>query len=150
VRSNPPRVATVTLATTALLLVFSPPVASADSHQNKDEATGAYAHGPLPPPAPVKDYSKNAATGDYSGWRGMRQSTEPVSASPAEFVTAADPGPGDFFDWGDAALGASVGFVLALLAGGATVALVRWRIASPATARPADLTRAEVKERRHP
>jgi hypothetical protein len=30
------------------------------------EATGDYAHGPLPPAAPTKDYSKNGATGDYS------------------------------------------------------------------------------------
>jgi hypothetical protein len=30
------------------------------------EATGDYAHGPLPPAAPSKDYSKNGATGDYS------------------------------------------------------------------------------------
>jgi hypothetical protein len=30
------------------------------------EAAGDYAHGPLPPAAPTKDYSKNGATGDYS------------------------------------------------------------------------------------
>jgi hypothetical protein len=28
------------------------------------EATGDYAHGPLPPDSPAKDYSKNPATGD--------------------------------------------------------------------------------------
>jgi hypothetical protein len=30
------------------------------------ESAGDYAHGPLPPAAPAKDYSKNGATGDYS------------------------------------------------------------------------------------
>ena len=144
-RPNSPRLAMMALATTALLLPFSGPAALADS---KDAANGAYAHGPLPPPAPVKDYSKNAATGDYAGWRGAAASSEPDSASPVQVVTAVKPG--DFFDWGDAATGAGVGFILALVAGGATVGLARRRIASPATEGLEGLTRTGANKRRNP
>lgn len=145
-RSNSPRVEMVALATTALLLLFSAPVAIADKDYSKNGATGDYAHGPLPPPAPIKDYGMNSATGEYSGWRGVPEPREPVSASPVQVVTAAKPG--DFFDWGDAAMGASVGFLFALFAGGTAVALTRRRIASPATEGLAGLTRTGVEERR--
>jgi hypothetical protein len=46
------------------------------------EATGDYAHGPLAPPAPTKDYSKNGATGDYS--------TEPQAKSGSRADGASD------------------------------------------------------------
>jgi hypothetical protein len=145
VRPNSPRVATVVLATTALLLPFSAPVASADKDHGKYAATGDFARGPLPPPAPVKDYTKNAATGDFSGWRGVNERGEPASASLVQLVPATKPG--DSFDWGDAAMGVSLGFVLALVTGGATLALVRRRIASPALS---DLSKAGIEERRLP
>jgi hypothetical protein len=48
------------------------------------EATGDYAHGPLPPAAPTKDYSKNGATGDYS--------TEPQANSGSRADGASDEG----------------------------------------------------------
>jgi hypothetical protein len=135
-------------ATIALLLLFSAPVAIADKDYDKNAATGDFARGPLPPPAPVKDYSKNAATGDYSAWRGMKEPTEPASASPVQLVPATKPG--DSFDWGDAATGVSVGFVLALVAGSATVALARRRIASPAIEVLAGPTQTGAHTRRNP
>lgn len=147
-RPTSPRVAMVALATTALLLLFSAPVAIADKDYGKNAATGDFARGPLPPPAPVKDYSKNAATGDYSAWRGMKAPREPDSASPTQLVPATKQG--DSFDWSDAAMGVSVGFVLALVTGSATMAVVRRRIASPAAEGLAGLTRTGLKERRHP
>jgi hypothetical protein len=55
--------------------------------------------------------------------------------------------PSDSFDWGDAAMGASLGFVLAFVTGSSTVALVRRRTASPALS---DLTQAGIEERRLP
>jgi hypothetical protein len=137
----------VALATTAQLLLLSAPVAIADKDYSKNGATGDYPHGPLPPPAPAKDYSKNAATGDYAGWRRAEAPGESVSASPVQVVTAAKPG--DFFDWDDAAIGAGVGVVLALVAGGATAAAARRRIPSPATEGVARLTRAGANERRN-
>jgi hypothetical protein len=48
------------------------------------EAAGDYAHGPLPPAAPAKDYSKNGATGDYS--------TEPQAQSGSRADGAPDEG----------------------------------------------------------
>jgi hypothetical protein len=48
------------------------------------EAAGDYAHGPLPPAAPTKDYSKNGATGDYS--------TEPQAQSGSRADGAPDEG----------------------------------------------------------
>jgi hypothetical protein len=146
VRSNSPPAAMVALATTALLLLFSAPVAIADKDYSQNGATGDYARGPLPPPAPAKDYSQNAATGDYSrSWRAEAPG-EPVSAFPKQVVTAAKPG--DVFSWDDAAIGAGVGLVLALVACGATVALARRRIASPATGGLARLTRSAAEQRR--
>jgi hypothetical protein len=145
-RSNSPRVAMLALATTALLPLFSAPVAIADEDHSTGGRTGAFAHGPLPPPGPVKDYSKNGATGNYSAWRGAAASREPVSASPVQDVTAAKPG--DAFDWDDAAIGAGVGVCLALVAGVATAAVARRRIALPTTEGLAPLTRAGANERR--
>jgi len=147
VRPNSPRVATVVLATTAaLLLPLSAAVASAEQDQRKYAATGDFARSPLPPPAPVKDYSRNAATGDFSGWRGVNERSEPASASPVQLVPATKPG--DSFDWGDAAMGLSLGFVLALVTGSSTVALLRRRIGSAALS---DLTtQARIEERRLP
>ena len=55
----------------------SPPLVNQSS-----EATGDYAHGPLPPAAPTKDYSKNGATGDYS--------TEPQAKSGSRADGASD------------------------------------------------------------
>jgi hypothetical protein len=49
-----------------------------------NEAAGDYAHGPLPPAAPTKDYSKNGATGDYS--------TEPQAQSGSRADGAPDEG----------------------------------------------------------
>jgi hypothetical protein len=145
VRPNSPRVATVVLATTVLLLPYSAAVASADKDDGKYAATGDFARGPLPPPAPVEDYTKNAATGNFSGWRGENERSEPASASAVRLVPATKPG--ESFDWGDAAVGVSLGFVLALVTGSSTVALARRRIASPALS---DLTQAEIEERRLP
>jgi hypothetical protein len=145
VRSNSPRVATVVLATTALLLPSGAAVASADKDDGRYAATGDFARGPLPPPAPVKDYTKNAATGDFSGWRGVNELSEPAGASPVQLVPATRPS--DSFDWGDAAMGASLGFVLAFVTGSSTVALVRRRVASPALS---DLNKAGIEERRLP
>jgi hypothetical protein len=107
------------LATTALLLLFSAPLAIADKDYSKGGETGAYAHGPLPPPAPVEDYSKSAAR------------------------------PGDFFDWDDAAIGAGVGVLLALVAGVATAVVARRLTASSATEGLAPVTRAGANERRN-
>jgi hypothetical protein len=142
VRSNSPQVAIVALATTALLPLFSAPLALADKDYSRGGATDDYAYGPLPPAAPVKDYSENAATGDFSGWRGAGESREPTSASPVRVVTAAEPA--DFFDWDDAAIGAGVGVVVGGLA---AVAVVRRRIPSAATGGLARLTQDGANER---
>jgi hypothetical protein len=94
-------------------------LASGQKNYSQNGATGAYAHGPLPPPEPVKDYSKNAANGTYA----------PEETPSVEAVPVADD---DGFAWGDAAIGAGVALALALIALGATTAVRRRRIASPA------------------
>jgi hypothetical protein len=118
VKSRPDKSLVRGLAAAALLAL--PAVASGATDYSMDAATGAYAHGPLPPPEPVKDYSKNAADGTYA--------TEETPS--VEAITVADNGG---FAWGDAAIGAGVGLALALIALGATTAIRRRRFASPAT-----------------
>jgi hypothetical protein len=63
------------------------------------------------------DYSKNAATGDYS----------PVDTPPVQVVRITD---GGGFGWGDAGIGAATMFVLVLVVLGAAMAVRRRHIVS--------------------
>jgi hypothetical protein len=111
-KSTPQKSTIAALAAAALLA--APAVASGAS----DEPT-PYAHGPLPS-GPVKDYSQNAADGTYA----------PAETPSVEVVTVPEHAG---FAWGDAAIGAGVALALSLIALGATTAIRRRRIASPAT-----------------
>jgi hypothetical protein len=133
--STTPRRTIVALTALALLAL---PITAAASGDGKDYAkngaTGDYAYGPPLTSGPAKDYDKNAATGAYSGWRSTERadaapSTEPVSSSPAQVATVAEPGG---LDWSDAAIGAGVGAALAFSAFGLTAVVRHRRIVSPA------------------
>jgi hypothetical protein len=105
--------AAVVLAATSLLV----PTAAAEgkTDYSKNAATGEYTP---PPSGPAKDYSKNAATGDYA----------PAETPSAQVVTVADDGG---FAWDEAAIGANVALALGALA--ATTVIRRRRVAWPAT-----------------
>jgi hypothetical protein len=60
------------------------PVRSIHYGNSKGSPSTSYAHGPLPPAAPAKDYSKNAATGDIS--------TEPETQTGSRADGAVDEG----------------------------------------------------------
>jgi hypothetical protein len=114
-----PRKSTV-VALAAVALVALPAIASGATDYSKNAATGDYEHGPLAQSAPAKDYSKNGATGDHA----------PVESPSVKVVTVTEDGG---FAWDDAAIGAAVALALTLIALGATTAIRRRRIASPAT-----------------
>jgi hypothetical protein len=134
--STTPRRTIVALTALALLALPTTAAASGDGKDyTKNGATGDYAYGPLPS-GPAKDYDKNAATGAYSGWRSTEPadtapSTEPVSPSPAQVATVAEPGG---LDWSDTAIGAGIGVTAAFSAFGLTAVVRRRRIVSPAEA----------------
>jgi hypothetical protein len=71
-------------------------------------------------PAPVTDYSMNAATGDHAPAIDRVVAT----AAPSRIVTASGAGG---FDWGDAAIGGGGTLGLALLLAGGGVAVTRRR-----------------------
>jgi hypothetical protein len=104
------------LPTTLLIVLLAAAAAGADVRPPEPGAAAA-ASGP-------KDYSRNAATGDYrrSYADGIRTSSLAGTTSPPERVSAAGGG----FSWGDAGMGAAAGFVLAI-AGAAAVMVVRRR-----------------------
>jgi hypothetical protein len=89
---------------------------------------------------PLKDYSKNAATGDYTRAPGptaqdLRDAASPLHANdyipaktPSAAVVTVDKSSG--FEWGDAAIGVGVGLSLALIGLGGTMGVRRHRIAS--------------------
>jgi hypothetical protein len=60
-----------------------------------------------------KDYSKNAATGDYCAPLSKTSSSTSIPAAPAASSGSSD------FAWGDAAVGAGGAIALVALAGGA-------------------------------
>jgi hypothetical protein len=108
-------------ALTAAALLALPGVASGATDYSKNAATGKYAAPDNPSiQTGAKDYSENAATGDRV----------PAEAPSVKVVTVADEGG---FAWDDAAIGAGVALVLALIALGATTAIRRRRITSRAT-----------------
>jgi hypothetical protein len=135
--STTPRRTIVALTAIGLLALPTTVAASGDGKDYaKNGATGDYAYGPPLPSGPAKDYDKNAATGAYSGWRSTERpdaapSTEPVSPSPAQVATVAEPGG---LDWSDTAIGAGIGVTLAFSAFGLTAVVRRRRIVSPAEA----------------
>jgi hypothetical protein len=97
-------------------------------------APATYADGPAPRPGVAaatsgpKDYSRNAATGDYRRPYAQRVRTSSLAGttSPPRRGRPA-PAAADGVDWRDAGIGAAVGVVVALAATGVALSLRRAR-----------------------
>jgi hypothetical protein len=127
-KSRPHKSAIAALAATALLAL--PAVAGSATDYSKNAATGDYTAAEPQDEEIYIDPSTGFASGqkDYSK-NGATGDYSPAEAPSVEVVTAADD---DGFAWGAAAIGAGVTLALVLTALGATV-IRRRRIASPAT-----------------
>jgi hypothetical protein len=99
-------------------------------------ATGASA-------SPVKDYSQNGATGDYTPQRVFKDYSRNgatgdftpavTSSAPTTVAVAHDQ---SSFSWGAAAVGAASTLILVLLVGATSRRVRRRRISAPSPARP--------------
>lgn len=94
---------------------------------------------------PLKDYSKNGATGDYAPQKVYKDySKNGATGDFAPATTSASPQPvvrvvrqnDQSFAWGDAALGSASTLILVMFFGITTRRVRRRRIPAPAPARP--------------